>query len=75
VPTGRDLQLVGSRRVMIGTDNGYEKRSLDDGSFLGCVASFPGTPTAQRLHNRNTLLAGVDWQGEQRRPRLTRARS
>jgi hypothetical protein len=65
VPTGRDLQLVGQRRIMVGTDSGYEERSIDGGAFVSAVTSFPGTQTAHRLHNRNTLLAGVDWQGDQ----------
>jgi hypothetical protein len=65
VPAGRDLQIVGGRRVMIGTENGYEERSVDDGSLTGGVSSFSGTLTAHRLHNNNTLLAGIDFQGGQ----------
>lgn len=65
VPTGRDLQVVGNRRVMIGTDNGYEERSIDDGSFVSEMNSYPGTLTAHRLHDKNTLLAGVDFAGGQ----------
>jgi hypothetical protein len=65
VPVGRDLQLVGGGRVMLGTDNGYEERLLTDGSRVAERASFAGTQTAHRLRNGNTLLAGVNWQGGQ----------
>lgn len=65
VPTGRDLQVVGDRHVMLGTDNGYEERSIDDGSFVSEVNTYAGTQTAHRLHNGNTLLAGVDFSGGQ----------
>jgi hypothetical protein len=65
VPAGRDLQLVGGGRVMLGTDNGYEERLLTDGSRVAERATFAGTQTAHRLRNGNTLLAGVNWQGGQ----------
>jgi hypothetical protein len=60
---GRDLQLVGGGRFMIGTENGYEERSLTNGALLGQQTAFPGTLTAHRLRNGNTILAGVNWQG------------
>lgn len=63
IPAGRDLQLVGNRRALIGTASGYQERSLDDGSLLGEVASFPGTVSAYRLRSGNTLLSGVNFNG------------
>jgi hypothetical protein len=63
VPVGRDLQLVGSRRLLIGTENGYEERSLDDGSVVKSVVDYPGVVSAHRLHNGNTLLSGVAFHG------------
>lgn len=63
VPVGRDLQLVGQQRFLIGTDNGYEERSLADGSLVKELKTYPGTLAAHRLHNGNTLLSGVDFQG------------
>jgi hypothetical protein len=63
VPVGRDLQLVGGRKLLIGTENGYEERQLDDGSVVKSVTDFPGTVSAHRLHNGNTLLSGVDFHG------------
>jgi hypothetical protein len=63
VPAGRDLQLVGSRRLLIGTENGYEERSLDDGAVVESVVDYPGAVSAHRLHNGNTLLSGVAFHG------------
>lgn len=63
VPAGRDLQLVGGGRFLIGTDNGFEERNLSDGSLAKEVKSFAGTLAAHRLHNGSTLLTGVDFHG------------
>ncbi len=63
VPYGRDLQLVGNGRFLIGTDNGYQERSLADGSLVADQPAFPGTVSAHRLRNGHTILAGVNWQG------------
>ena len=65
VPAGRDLQLVGNGRVLIGTGNGYEEREIATGNKVHEVTSFPGTLAARRLRNGNTLLSGVNWQGKQ----------
>ena len=65
VPAGRDLQLVGNGRVLIGTGNGYEERGISTGNKVHEVTSFPGTLAARRLRNGNTLLTGVNWQGKQ----------
>jgi hypothetical protein len=63
VPIGRDLQLIGGRRFLIGTENGYQERSLQGGAVTKDVTTFPGTLAAHRLHNGNTLLSGVDFHG------------
>ena len=63
VPIGRDLQLIGARRFLIGTENGYQERSLADGAVTKDVTTYPGTVAAHRLHNGNTLLSGVDFHG------------
>ena len=65
VPQGRDIQLTGKGRVMIGTGNGYEERDIATGRKVFELTSFPGTVSARRLRNGNTLLAGVNWQGKQ----------
>jgi hypothetical protein len=63
VPIGRDLQLIGGRRFLIGIENGFQERSLVDGAVTKEVTTFPGTLAAHRLHNGNTLLSGVDFHG------------
>ena len=65
VPAGRDIQLVGQGRVLIGTGNGYEEREISNGTKVFEITSFPGTQTARRLRNGNTLLAGANWQNKQ----------
>jgi hypothetical protein len=56
---GRDMQLVGNCRVLVGTDAGYEEYDVRSGSKVAELTAFPGTFSAQRLRNRNTLLVGV----------------
>jgi hypothetical protein len=62
---GRDIQLVGNGRVLIGTDNGYEEHDIKTGAKVFEVTSFPGTVAARRLRNGNTLLTGLNMQGKQ----------
>lgn len=64
VPPGRDIQLVGQGRVLIGTGTGYEERNIKTGEKVAELTSFPGTLSAHRLRNGNTLLTGMDWQGK-----------
>jgi hypothetical protein len=65
VPPGRDIQLVGHGRVLLGTGNGYEERDIITGNKLYELTTFPGTISARRLRNGYTLLTGVNWQGKQ----------
>jgi hypothetical protein len=62
IPNGRDMQLVGNGRILIGTNNGYEERDIRDGSKRYELANFPGTISARRLRNGNTMLVGLNWQ-------------
>jgi len=64
IPTGRDMQLVGNGRVLVGTGSGYEEHEIASGKKLYEVATFPGTLAARRLRNGNTLLTGVNWQAK-----------
>ena len=64
IPAGRDMQLVGHGCVLIGTGNGYEERKISTGEKVKEVTTFPGTLSARRLRNGNTLLAGMNWQGK-----------
>ena len=65
VPAGRDLQLVGNGRVLIGTGTGYEEREITTGLKVEEVNSYKGTISARRLRNGNTLLVGLNWQEKQ----------
>jgi hypothetical protein len=62
VPAGRDIQLVGKGRVLIGTGTGYEERLIATGAKVSEITSFNGTVSARRLKNGNTLLTGLNWQ-------------
>jgi hypothetical protein len=64
VPAGRDIQLVGNGRVLIGTGTGYEEREIASGKKMFELTGFIGTIAARRLQNGNTLLTGVNWQGK-----------
>ena len=65
VPPGRDLQLVGNGRVMIGTGNGFEEREIETGKKVAEDVSWPGTITARRLSNGKTMLLGLNWQSKE----------
>lgn len=63
--TGREIQLVGHGRVLVGTGNGYEEHDIITGTKVYQLNSFPGTIATLKLRNGNTLLTGVNWQGKQ----------
>jgi hypothetical protein len=65
VPAGRDLQLIGNGRVLIGTGTGYEEREIATGKKVFELTSLTGTIAARRLRNGNTLLTGLNWQGKE----------
>lgn len=65
VPAGRDIQLVGAGRVLIGTGTGYEEREIATGNKVHELTSYNGTIAARRLRNGNTLLVGLNWQEKQ----------
>lgn len=65
IPPGRDIQLVGSNRVLIGTGTGYEERDITTGEKVFEQTSFNGTIAARRLRNGHTLLVGLNWKGKQ----------
>jgi hypothetical protein len=41
IPTGRDIQLIGNGRVLIGIDNGYEEREISTGKKVYELTLFP----------------------------------
>jgi hypothetical protein len=57
--TGRDLQLIGAGRVMLGKSNGWSEYLLSDGSMVGGKTSFSGIQSAHRLADGTTLLAST----------------
>lgn len=68
-PQGRDLQLIGNCRILVPTDLGYDEYDLRTHARVNAVTAYPGTLSAQRLRNKNTLLVGVGtsaapWQGK-----------
>jgi hypothetical protein len=65
IPTGRDIQLVGNGRVLVGTGNGFEEHEITTGKKVFELTSFPGTISARRLRNGNTILVGANWQEKQ----------
>ena len=65
IPTGRDLQLVGQGRVLLGTGDGYEEHDIKTGKKVGELTTFKGTLAARRLRSGNTLLTGLNWQGKE----------
>ncbi len=61
VPKGRDLQLIGNNLFLMGTESGYEEREIKTGKKVFEMNTFPGTISARRLRNGNTLLVGLNW--------------
>ena len=59
-PMPRDLQLVGSGRVLVGHDAGYSEFDIATGKLLVTVARYKGVTSARRLPNGNTVVAGVN---------------
>lgn len=64
IPAGRDLQLIGNDKVLIGTGVGYEEREIATGQKVFEQTGFNGTVAARRLRNGNTLLTGVNWRDQ-----------
>lgn len=58
--TGRDLQLVGDGRVMLGKSNGWAEFNLSDGAMFASQTSFSGVQSVHRLADGRTMLATVN---------------
>jgi hypothetical protein len=56
---GRDLQIVGTGRVMLGKFDGWDEYRLSDGVKVAGQHGFAGTEDAYRLTDGNTMLASV----------------
>ncbi|WP_338875535.1 hypothetical protein WBJ53_07940 [Spirosoma sp. SC4-14] len=64
VPAGRDLQLIGQGRVMLGTGKGYEERDIKTGNKVAELTTYDGTIAARRLRNGHVMLVGLNWQNK-----------
>jgi hypothetical protein len=64
VPAGRDIQLAGNGRVLIGTGSGYEEREIATGKKVYELTSYAGTISARKLRNGRVLLVGLNWLGK-----------
>jgi hypothetical protein len=60
VPAGRDMQLIGNDRILIGTGDGYEEREIKHGDKVRSVTGFAGTVTARMLRNGNILIISLN---------------
>ena len=63
-PQGRDMQLIGGGRVLIGHDAGYSEFDIATGKVVKEVAGYKGVTSARRLPNGDTLIAGASLDGE-----------
>ncbi len=58
---GRDIQLIGKGKVMVGTldgNGGYYEVDIVTGKITKSVMNFGGVMSVQRLKNGNTLIMG-----------------
>lgn len=62
-PQARDMQLVGSHRVLVGHHHGYAEFDLATGRKVKEVAEFAGVTSVRRLASGHTRLAGVNLLG------------
>jgi hypothetical protein len=57
--TGRDLQLIGGGKVMLGKSGGWDEYQLSNGTRTGGVSSLSGTQSTHRLADGTTLVASI----------------
>ncbi len=69
IPGGaRDLQIIGSGKVLVGTlegPGGYHEVDIASGKILKSVLGFGAVGSVQRLKNGNTLVMGEGLDGSQ----------
>jgi hypothetical protein len=56
---GRDLQLVGNGRVMLGKSTGWDEYNLSDGARVARVTNLSGTQSTHRLADGTTMVASI----------------
>lgn len=64
LPMSRDLQKLGGNLALVGFDRGYFEIDLITGSPTKIVDRWSGVTSARRLLNGNTLLTGMDIEGD-----------
>jgi len=57
--SGRDLQLVGNGRVMLGKSSGWDEYQLSNGMRVAGVSSLTGTQATHRLASGLTMVAST----------------
>jgi len=57
--SGRDLQLVGNGRVMLGKSSGWEEYQLSNGMRVASVSSLSSSQAAHRLADGLTMVAST----------------
>ena len=62
-PQARDMQLIGSGRILIGHERGYSEFSIATGIVLKEFTALSGVTSVRRLTNGHTLIAGIDLNG------------
>jgi len=62
-PQSRDMQLVGSNRILIGHQHGYIEFDIATGRVAKEFAALEGVTAARRQPNGHTLIAGVNLAG------------
>jgi hypothetical protein len=62
-PQSRDMQLVGSNRILIGHHHGYTEFDITTGKVAKEFTALEGVTAARRQPNGHTLIAGVNLAG------------
>lgn len=60
---GRDMQLIGGGRVMLGKSGGWDEYQLSNGARVGGVSTLSGTQATHRLADGTTLVASISGGG------------
>jgi hypothetical protein len=59
-PAARDMQLVGSGKILIGHHHGYSEFDIALGRLVKEFKAFEGVTAVRRQPNGHTIIAGVD---------------
>lgn len=62
-PQGRDMQLIGGGRVLIGHHHGWSEFDIATGEIVSEISSYEGVTAVRRQPDGHTIIAGVDIAG------------